>query len=142
MKEVKDTFDRTVRLTSEKGPTLPTNGKVTKLGTKKTGSHFANKAAPGLSILNSLSPTGRVKRVTNKAAHPPSDDGKEIANFLNNRRNPTSSASNRNADTTVGVGGGAFSTPLTLFAVDMLSLIEDLRIMGDALLILGKLTTV
>jgi hypothetical protein len=36
-------------LTSVPDPKLGAKGRVTKLGTKNTGSHFANTAAPGLS---------------------------------------------------------------------------------------------
>ena len=119
-----------VRRTSDAGPTFFTNGKVTRLGTKNTGSHFASNAAPGLRILKSLSPIGSVKRVINKAPHPPSDDGKEMASFLNSRRNPTSSASKRSADTRVGVANEVSTAPLTLLSLDP-SFSANLWILGD-----------
>ena len=60
-------------------PKPPANGSVTRLGTKKTGSHLAKSAAPGLSLLNRLGPKGNVSIVTNNAQHPPKEEGKEIA---------------------------------------------------------------
>ena len=65
--------------TSVGGPILPTKGNVTKLGTKKTGNHLANKAAPGLNAANILlDPTGNRSMLTKSAQHPPKEDGKEI----------------------------------------------------------------
>lgn len=79
-------------------PTLPASGKVTRLGTKKTGSHLAKSAAPGLRALNNPSPNGKVSSVMNRPQQPPSDEGKEMARLLNSFRNPMSNANSMVAE--------------------------------------------
>lgn len=80
------------------GPILPASGRVMRLGTKKTGNHLANKAAPGLSSENNLPPTGSNSMVAKRAQHPPKDEGKEIAKARNSLRKATSNAINKMAE--------------------------------------------
>lgn len=73
-------------------PRLWAKGKVIKLGTKKTGSHFANSVAPGFNTLYTPSPHSSFnvfKRIMDakRAPHPASDDGKGIEYFRNKDRN-------------------------------------------------------
>jgi hypothetical protein len=87
-----------LKRTSVDDPILPTNGRVIRLGTKKTGSHLANNVAPGLSSRNRFGPTGNVNIVANRRQQPAKEDGKEIASARNNFRKATSKAINRDAD--------------------------------------------
>jgi hypothetical protein len=49
-----------------------------RLGTKKTGSHFASNVDPGLSDSYSFSPKGKVKSEAKRKPQPASDDGKSM----------------------------------------------------------------
>lgn len=66
------------KLTSIADPRPPSNGKVMRLGTKKTGSHFASNVDPGLSDSYSFSPKGKVKSEAKRKPQPASDDGKSM----------------------------------------------------------------
>lgn len=83
--------------TSMGDPRLPAKGRVMRLGTKKTGNHFAKRPAPGLRCKKTLGPNPPlflVKRsmLAKRAQHPPNEDGKEIDRARKSRRTPTSIA--------------------------------------------------
>jgi hypothetical protein len=93
-------------------PTLPTNGNVTKDGTKNTGSHLANNVAPGDSRLYNLFLVGVTCEVVaaaaaasvvtnivnNRTQHPPREEGKGIDRDWNTRRKNISMPINIDAD--------------------------------------------
>lgn len=83
---------------SAASPNRGAKGKVTKLGTKKTGNHFANNMAPGLRASYTASPQSplllsleavthlRPNNVAKRIPHPASEEGKAMAYFLKRRR--------------------------------------------------------
>lgn len=86
--------------TSKAFPKPLANGSVIKLGTKNTGNHFANKAAPGVNTSYTLSPHLFLSLLLNassasidakSAPHPAKDDGNGMEYFWNNARNCVSS---------------------------------------------------
>ena len=63
---------------------LPTNGRVTRDGTKNTGSHLASNAAPGVrrrcSLLSFVPEDGfEANKTAKRTPHPPRDDGNFVA---------------------------------------------------------------
>ena len=78
-------------------PNPPANGKVIKLGTKNTGSHFANNIAPGFNILYIASPSFSLLIVfsnniaVNNDPHPAKLDGNGIEYLVKSDRNCISS---------------------------------------------------
>mmetsp|Transcript_89249 Transcript_89249/g.182041 ORF Transcript_89249/g.182041 Transcript_89249/m.182041 type:complete len:92 (+) Transcript_89249:767-1042(+) len=86
---------------------VPTNGNVTNEGTKNTGNHLANSAAPGVSrrcnLLSFVDDDFKEfanKRTANRAPHPPSDEGNLLAIFnrTKKRRNAMSNMHHRPTD--------------------------------------------
>jgi hypothetical protein len=72
-----------LELTSVAEPTLFASGNATRLGTKKTGNHFANTVAPGENWLYNSPPIGAKRNVANSAPHPLNDAGKVMAYLIN-----------------------------------------------------------
>lgn len=84
-------------LTSYAFPNPLANGKVIRLGTKKTGSHLASNVAPGFSVSytdspNLLLPLKASSAImnANSAPHPASDDGNAMEYLVKIERNRTS----------------------------------------------------
>ena len=111
-------------------PRLGARGNVIKLGTKKTGSHFANKKAPGLSAVCNLTPFGNNKNEANNAPHPKRLEGKLIANFCNVRRNAISRR------TRMPTADKAFRVVCTEGVCSAASTVEALLLRRDMLVIL------
>ena len=91
-------------LTSALDPRLGANGKVTKEGTKNTGSHLANTSLPGDNKPYTPSPSSaltlyKANKVMNITPHPPNDDGKDVMfKALNSFLKKTSSRMKENVD--------------------------------------------
>lgn len=81
-------------LTSYAFPNPLANGKVIRLGTKKTGSHLASRVAPGFSISYTAPPhfllplkASRAIMNANSTPHPARDDGNAMEYLTKKERN-------------------------------------------------------